>query len=178
MFSHQVGTNWSLVLLFSSFVDQIIIYNPPCSTPLESTYSFLHWDTVHHIFPPRTSDSFLHLQSNPVTTICLDRRILEMWLEAIRRRLVIQVCVFKVPFAWSEMGCLFFYLLGFWWIELLIWISPYIIDRSEAAKQHSQQVLDEQFGGGEGIGGGQGAEARQEKNTGNVVGGYKAWVST
>ncbi|RPB25660.1 hypothetical protein L211DRAFT_836391 [Terfezia boudieri ATCC MYA-4762] len=51
--------------------------------------------------------------------------------------------------------------------------------RSEEAKKHSQEVLDEQFGGGEGTGGGQGAEARpdHEKNTGNVVGGYKATLS-
>ncbi|KAF8471754.1 conidiation protein 6 [Kalaharituber pfeilii] len=49
--------------------------------------------------------------------------------------------------------------------------------RSEAAKQHSQQVLEEEYGGGEGTGGHQGAEARTEKNPGNVIGGYKATLS-
>ncbi|KAF8428769.1 hypothetical protein EV426DRAFT_585827 [Tirmania nivea] len=49
--------------------------------------------------------------------------------------------------------------------------------RSEEAKQHSKQVLDEQFGGGEGVGGNQGAATSTEKNSGNVIGGYKATLS-
>ena len=52
----------------------------------------------------------------------------------------------------------------------------YSIARNEATKAHSQAVLDEQFEGGEGPGGHQGAETRQEKNEGNVIGGYKAYV--
>ena len=47
------------------------------------------------------------------------------------------------------------------------------LDRSEEAKAHSKKVLEEEFGGGEGVGGHQGAEARSEKNKGNVVGGLR-----
>ena len=49
------------------------------------------------------------------------------------------------------------------------------LDRSEEAKQKSKKVLEEQFGGGEGTGGEQGAETKSDsKNPGNVIGGYKA----
>lgn len=47
-------------------------------------------------------------------------------------------------------------------------------NRSEEAKAHSQQVLDEQFDGGEGVGGGIGRGQSSEKNENNVIGGYKA----
>ncbi|KAF8428965.1 hypothetical protein EV426DRAFT_672629 [Tirmania nivea] len=48
------------------------------------------------------------------------------------------------------------------------------LHQSEEAKEHSKQVLDEQFGEGKGVDGNQGAAASTEKNSGNVIGGYKA----